>query len=566
MKEWSLRKKITREHTELVDHYPEIVSQALFYRGVTTVDEANKFFNPKYEDALHDPFLMKDMMKAALRIVAAINNQERIVVYADYDCDGIPAATILHDLFKKIEFNNFEVYIPHRQNEGYGVNIGSVRELCSRGADLFITVDCGITDFEAAGEAKQLGADFIITDHHETKETLPDAFAIVNPKRKDDNYPCKMLSGSGVAFKLAQAIVAVGNFNIREGWEKWLLDMASLGTVADMVPLQGENRAIAQFGLSVLRKTRRPGLQNLYYRSRIDPASLTEEDIGFAIAPRINAASRIGVPSVAFTFVSTDEHSEAVAAFNYLENKNTERKSLVDAVIREAREMANASDRRELLLIGREGWNPGILGLVAGRLSEEYKKTVFCWGGEGGCLKGSCRSDGSVSLVDLMSKLPEEIFSEFGGHHLAGGFSIKKEALSFAEEKLCRAYSDVLDEKLAHEIIIDQKIGLEEVSWDLYNMLEKMAPFGIGNPRPIFFFQNVEVDSLKKFGKKGDHLQIELRKKDNNTISAYDFFKNESSFPGVYLRRGSLLDLAATIEKNNFGRRPSLRLRIVDIK
>lgn len=566
MKEWSLRNKITREHTELFDHYPEIVAQTLFYRGVATVDEANKFFNPKYEDALHDPFLMKDMMKAALRVVAAINNKERIVIYADYDCDGIPAATIIHDLFKKIGFNNFEVYIPHRQNEGYGVNVASVQELCSRGADLFITVDCGITDFEAVAEARSLGADFIITDHHETKETLPDAFAVVNPKRKDDNYPCKMLSGSGVAFKLAQAVIAVGGFDINEGWEKWLLDMAGLGTVADMVPLQGENRVIAQFGLSVLRKTRRPGLQNLYYRSRIDPASLTEEDIGFAIAPRINAASRIGVPSVAFTFISTDDQGKAITAFNYLENKNTERKSLVDTIIREARDIADINRHKNLLLVGREGWNPGILGLVAGRLSEEYKKTVFCWGGEGDCLKGSCRSDGSVSLVNLMSKLPEEIFSEFGGHHLAGGFSIKKESLSFAEEKLCSVYADILEEKLADEIIIDQKIGLEDINWDLYNILEKMAPFGTGNPRPVFFFQNVEVDTVKKFGKKGDHLQIELKKDDGVTISAYDFFKNENSFPGVDLKRGSFLDLAATIEKNNFGRRPSLRLRIVDIK
>lgn len=563
---WVLRERIAEKDTELFKYYPEIIARALFHRGIKTAEEAKKYFDPKYEEDLHDPFSMTDMMKAALRIIAAINNQERIVIYGDYDCDGIPASTILHDFFKKIGFNNFEVYIPHRHNEGYGMNIKSVQELCAKGADLFITVDCGITDIEAIDEANRLGADVIVTDHHEPKEILPNAFAIVDPKRVGDKYPCKMLSGSGVAFKLVQALLMLGNYNVGAGWEKWLLDMAGLGTVADMVPLQGENRAIAQFGLSVLKKTKRPGLLNMYRKLRIDPWKMTEEDIGFNIAPRINAAGRMGVPSVAFTFVSSTDYDEACSAFDYLEAKNRERKALVLEVMKEANILAENSPHKNILFVGKEGWNPGILGLIAGRLSDEYGKTVFVWGGGGADLKGSCRSDGSVSLVKLMTAVPPEIFADFGGHHLAGGFSLDRNILAAAGNILEKAYVEVANEKIEEELSIDEKIRPDDVSWKIYDSLEKMAPFGIGNTRPLFLFEDVKIDSVKTFGKKGDHFQIEILKDDGGTISAYDFFIDENSYKDVLLKSGKTISLVATIEKNNFGREPSLRLKIVDIK
>lgn len=562
---WTLRDKIKEKDTELFKYYPEVIVRALFHRGIKTTDEAKRYFEPSYDD-LHDPFLMTDMMKAALRITAAINNQERIVIYGDYDCDGIPASTILHDFFKKIGFNNFEVYIPHRHNEGYGMNVNSVNELCARGADLFITVDCGITDFEAIDEARRLGADVIVTDHHEPKDILPNAFAILDPKREGDKYPCKMLSGSGVAFKLVQALLVIGNFNVGAGWEKWLLDMAGLGTIADMVPLQGENRAIAKFGLSVLKKTKRPGLLNMYQKLRINTFEMSEEDIGFSIAPRINAAGRMGVPSVAFTFVSSTDHDEACSAFDYLESKNTERKCLVVEVMKEARAIADSLDHKNILFVGKEGWNPGILGLIAGRLSDEYEKTVFVWGGEGECLNGSCRSDGSVSLVKLMTAVPAEIFADFGGHHMAGGFSLGRDVVAGAADILEEAYSQAGGEKIESEIFIDEKISPDDVNWGLYNSLEKMAPFGMGNPRPLFLFENARIESVKTFGKKGDHFQIEILKDVGGTITAYNFFIDENSYKDVSLKSGNLINMVATIEKNNFGRSPSLRLKIIDIK
>ncbi|HBM46214.1 MAG: Single-stranded-DNA-specific exonuclease RecJ [Parcubacteria group bacterium GW2011_GWF2_38_76] len=562
---WKLRDRISEKDTELFKYYPEIIARALFHRGIRTIEEAKKYFEPKYEEDLHDPFLMTDMMKATLRIISAINNKERIVIYGDYDCDGIPASAILHNFFKKIGFNNFEVYIPHRHNEGYGMNIGAVNELCSRGADIFITVDCGVTDIEAIDEANSLGADVIVTDHHEPKEILPKAFAVVDPKRVGDKYPCKMLSGSGVAFKLVQALLIIGNFEVREGWEKWLLDMAGLGTIADMVPLQGENRTIAKFGLSVLRKTKRPGLQKLYENMRIVPHHITEEDIGFSIAPRINAAGRMGVPSVAFTFVSSMDNKEASSAYEYLENKNIERKNLVTEVMKEALNIVDKISHKNILFVGKEGWNPGILGLVAGKLSDEFGKTVFVWGGEGETLKGSCRSDGSISLVKLMSTVPSEIFVDFGGHHLAGGFSLSKNSVFGAGDILEGAYMEIADEKIDEELAIDEKIRPDDVSWKIFDAMEKMAPFGVSNTRPVFLFEHVEIYSVKKFGKKSDHFQIEILKDEGGTISAYDFFIDENSFPNVSLRPGKFIDLVATIEKNNFGRSPNLRLKIVDI-
>lgn len=296
MKKYSIKGPIPTKVKDSLSAYPKLMQELLFYRGIETVSAADEFLNPDYEKHIHDPFLIKDMDKAVKRILLAIKNNEKIVIYSDYDCDGIPGGVILHDFFKKIKYKNVSNYIPHRNDEGYSLNIGAIKEFSKEGAKLIITVDCGITDVKEVDVANNLGIDVIITDHHLVPKILPKAYAILNSKQEDDTYPYDMLCGAGVAFKLVQGLLAKGDFGITPGWEKWLLDMAGLSTIADMVPLTGENRVIAYFGLKVFRKSPRPGVQELCRKAKVRLHNVTEDDIGFMVAPRINAASRMGKP------------------------------------------------------------------------------------------------------------------------------------------------------------------------------------------------------------------------------------------------------------------------------
>jgi single-stranded-DNA-specific exonuclease len=310
--------------------YSELTQTLLFNRNITSEEEAEIFLNPDYERDIYDPFLIMGMERAVERILSAIENEEKIVIYGDYDCDGIPGSVVLHDFFKKIGYKDFENYIPHRHEEGYGFHAHAVEEFAKEGVGLVITVDCGITDVDAVKRADELGIDVIITDHHLPQETLPPAFVILNSKQKEDTYPDDMLCGAGVAWKLVQALLARGRkekiFDVSDGWEKWLLDMAGLSTIADMVPLLKENRALAHFGLKVLRKSPRPGLQKLLRKAKVAQVHLTEDDVGFMIAPRINAASRMDVPMEAFRLLSTDDEIVAGELSEHLHNINNERK------------------------------------------------------------------------------------------------------------------------------------------------------------------------------------------------------------------------------------------------
>jgi len=256
---YTLRDELPSSIREELSEYPPLMQELLYFRGIGTAEEAFHFLKPDYEEHLHDPFLLPDMEKAVVRILRAIENNEKVVIYSDYDMDGGPGGVILHDFFKKIGYEHFQNYIPHRHEEGYGLNVPAIEQFAKDGATLLITVDCGITDAEQVHVANELGIDVIITDHHLPAKQLPEAHAIINPKRKDSTYPFDGLCGAGVAFKVVQALIQKGNFELKEGWEKWLLDMAGLATIADMVPLRGENRALAHFGLAVLRKSPRPG-------------------------------------------------------------------------------------------------------------------------------------------------------------------------------------------------------------------------------------------------------------------------------------------------------------------
>ena len=406
-----------------------LVDKLLTNRGIVEKEDRDTFLASDFEKGIYDPFLLQDMQVAVDRILVAIEKGEKIVIYGDYDCDGIPGSVVLHDFFKEIGYGNFTNYIPHRHNEGYGLHNSALEKFAQDGVKLLISVDLGITNIKEVDYASTLGIDCIITDHHlprveivngESVQILPKALAVINAKRTGNQYPDNMLCGAATAWKLVCALVQIGKEKKVEGFEKvgdgftkWLLDVVGIATIADMVPLQNENRVLAHYGLVVLRKTKRKGLQALLLKAGAKAADLTEEDVAFTIAPRINAASRMATPMEAFTLLSARDEKTAVDQANLLESLNTSRKDNVAVFMKKAHTLAKTRLDLPVLVLGDNEWSPGVLGLIAGKLAEEYGKTVFVWGkGESDAeMKGSCRSDGYTHLVDLMSAAKSVTFN-----------------------------------------------------------------------------------------------------------------------------------------------------------
>jgi single-stranded-DNA-specific exonuclease len=540
-----------------VSHYPEILEILFKERGIKE-EEREAFLKPDY-GSLHDPLLLPDMEKARDRVIKAIKNNEHIVIFSDYDADGIPGAVIPDDFFKRIGYKNYSFYIPHRHDEGYGMNLEAIKECAEREAKLIVTIDCGTTDSEEIDLANSLGIDVIVTDHHEPKEELPKAFAIVNPKLKDSKYPFDGLCGSAVIYKLVQAVLAKESFGVKPGMEKWSLDMVGIATLSDMVPLVNENRILAKFGLEVLRKSPRPGLSALFNKLGLDRKNISEDDITFSITPRINAASRLGVPMDAFKLLSINDPVEADKLANHLESINNERKGIVAAMVKEAKNhLKKRSDLKEVIVLGNPEWKPSLLGLVCNSLVEEYERPAFVWGRDGdGVLKGSCRSYNGYNLYSLMSAVPES-FIEFGGHKGAGGFSLTLESLTTLEEKLSSALKNLAsDEEVSEEGVI---ISLEDISENLWQTVSLFAPFGTGNEKPVFKIKGAPIKSLKQFGKTKEHLELSL----SNGVKAISFFATPESYKLPSSASSCVLE--AHLEKSYFRNRPELRLRIVNIE
>lgn len=561
------RREIPEGELKELKEYPEIMQRLLFHRGIKISSDAKAFLNHDYDNNTHDPFLLKDMKKAVERILSAIDKKEKIVIYSDYDCDGIPGAVILHDFFKKIEYKNVKNHIPRRHEDGYGFHISAVEEFAKNETKLIITVDCGIADIETVARANELGIDVIITDHHLPIDKLPEAYAILNPKQKSEKYPYKELCGAGVAFKLVQGLIKKGNFDIKEGWEKWLLDMVGLATIADMVELKGENRTFAHYGLKVLRKSPRIGFIKLCRKIKVNQLQITEDDIGFMVAPRINAASRMARPEGAFHLFTTDDKINADELSAYLNKANDERKGIVSGIVKEIkRRIAGLSELKEVIVMGNPNWKPAFLGLAANSIVEEYDRPVFLWGRDGGgLLKGSCRSNGSVNLVYMM-EMVKETFIGFGGHAYSGGFSVTNEKVHTLEQILNDTYKRA---KKCHqdnccEMFIDMNLDINDVNWDTYKIIEQLAPFGTGNPKPLFLFDGVEIANVKHFGKEKNHLQLDFEKNNGKIVSGIAFFKNSGSFD-ISLEKGKRISFVAAIEKSMFRNFPELRLRIADI-
>lgn len=543
--------------------YPDLVQTLLKKRGITNAADAEHFLCPDFERDVRDPFGILNMEKAVGRILRAIDAGERIVVYADYDCDGIPGAALFNDFLRKIKYENYEVYIPHRNTEGYGLNNKALDLLAGRGATLVITIDSGIADVEEADHALKLGIDLIITDHHLPQDVLPKAYTIINSKQGEDTYHDNMLCGAATAWKLVCALLSKrrDEWGVAVGWEKWLLDMAGLSTIADMVPLRNENRALAQYGLMVLRKSRRPGLLALLAKMDMVQGNLVEDDIGFMIGPRINAASRMGEPMDAFRLLSAATREEADMYADKLMHLNDARKGMVASMVKEAHKHLESRDLRDIIVIGNPLWKPGLVGLVASNLVEKYSRTTFVWGRtEDGVIKGSCRSDGTVNVVEMMTAVREGVFEGVGGHEEAGGFSVSNDFIHTLEDELVAVYQQVRKEKEEAQLEVDTTLSLSEVSWTNWKQIEKFAPFGMANPKPLFLFEKVILAEARFFGKEKTHLELSF---DGSAVKAIMFFAESDEYKE--LKEGDTVNLIATMEVNTFRNKRELRLRIVNV-
>ncbi len=538
-----------------------LINRLLENRAVSK-EEAEAFMQPDY-DALHDPLLLNDIEKAVARICKAMKAGEKIAIFSDYDCDGIPGGVVLHDCFKALDYDNFINYIPHRHYEGFGLSADAVDAMAEQEVSLIVTIDCGTSDVAAVAHATKKEIDVIITDHHEPGATLPAALAIVNPKLGD--YPFTELCGAAVVFKLAQALLLKVDHDLVPGFEKWWLDMVGIATIADMVPLVGENRVFAHYGLMVLRKSRRPGLQQLLRKNRVQQHRLTEEDIGFTIGPRINAASRMDTPEDAFHLLATTDEEDAGARVSHLEKLNTERKTAVAQITRELhKRLEKIINVPEVIVLGSPEWKPSLVGIAANKIAEEHNKPVFIWGKDGNDkFKGSCRSGGGVSVVTLMNEA-SDVFIEHGGHHFSGGFSVKDESIFTFGEALNTAFESLGNKAaITEEFQIDEVLSLNDVSYDLVNELRKLAPFGVGNAKPLFAFKDVTPRKVEQFGKTKEHLKLTYES-DNGTVEALSFFATKDSYVKIP-SEDTPHTLIAHVEESFFMGRRQLRLMIVDI-
>ncbi|TCI26584.1 single-stranded-DNA-specific exonuclease RecJ [Exiguobacterium sp. SH5S13] len=491
---------IEQLQTEL--NISEQLATLLTQRGHREPDAAKAFLQIEDELEFHDPNLFEQMPKVVERLKRAADEGEMVLIYGDYDVDGVSASAVMWHALTEIGVMA-ECYIPNRFTEGYGPNKEAFSWAASEGFTLVITVDCGISGIEEAALLKELNVDLIITDHHEPKATLPDAFAIIHP-HIDPSYPYDKLAGAGVALKVAHAVLG--------RMPDELLDLAVLGTIADLVPLDGENRLLAKLGLKALDESKRPGILALREVCALTDSTLNEESVGFAFGPRINAAGRLDSAMPALQMLLAESVEEALVLANQLDKQNKERQDIVKTIAKEATELVEASmtDDR-VLVVASERWNPGVVGIVASRLVEAYYRPVIllCHDPKTGKAKGSGRSIDGFDLFKELSK-NEDILPHFGGHPAAAGMTLMSENVAELRRRLNEQAESIPDETFVARVNVDLKLDVSDVSLDLIAEIGKLAPFGMGNPSPRVVVADAKLRDIRQIGRDNTHLKVQL--------------------------------------------------------
>lgn len=542
---------------ELEEKYQinKLLATILVNRNITEPEKLKIFLHPTRND-FHDPFLMPDMQKAVNRIKHAIENQEKVIIYGDYDADGITSITVLKSFLEEIGLHT-DYYIPNRLNEGYGLNKPAVKKITDEHYDLMITVDCGISAVEEIKYANELGLETIITDHHEVAEQLPDALAIVDAKRKDNQYPCRDLAGVGVVFKLIQALSK--ELELPEETNLKYLDIVCVGTISDIVPLRDENRVIAKLGLLLVNQTKNVGLKSLLMSSGYK--NIDSTTISFGVAPRINACGRMGHAEKALKLFLSKNINEVNELTKELNEYNRIRQETEKNIYEEAVQQIESRhlDENATIVISGENWHHGVIGIVASKITDLYFKPSILLCYEDDIAKGSGRSIPGFDLHDALMKCTDTI-DRFGGHSMAIGITVKREMVEPFSEEVEAIAKELHIEEILPVIQIDSKVELSEISKEMVASLKQLEPFGEGNKMPIFAIKNLKIDSIRALS-EGKHLKMSLR--DNNTlVNAIGF--NMGHLADEY-RIGDKIDIVGVLEVNTFNGVESLQINLKDV-
>ncbi len=559
-KRWQIAPRVSSLVVARFPNLHPLVVQILYNRGITAPEQAETFLAP---DALiGNPFQMRGVNEAIDRLRRAIRAGEAIAVYGDFDADGVTATALLVQVLKSLGAKA-KPYIPHRVDEGYGLNLEALQQLKDEGARVVITVDCGVRSLDEVAFGTRIGLDMIVTDHHAPTDALPDAFAVIDPKQPQCQYPTKELSGVGVAFKLAQALLRVNDRvplkNQTPISEDALLDLVALGTVADLVPLTNENRALVKRGIARLRQSERPGIQSLIRHAAIKPEMLDTGNIGFTLAPRLNAAGRLEHALMAYDLLTTIYPDEAEALAQKLEATNRERQQLTAKLTLQARDVVAArADDESLLFVVDPEFLEGIVGLIASRLTEEfYRPAIAVHRGESES-RGSARSISEFNIVAALDEC-RELLVRHGGHAMAAGFTVRNENLSALEARLRAIAARALaPSELAPTLTVDAEASLSEMNWALQKSLEQLAPFGYGNREPIFVSRNVGVREARLVG--SEHLKLLLS--DGQIVWDAIAFR-QGSWIGNLPQR---IDVAYQLDARTWNGERRLQLNVKDIK
>lgn len=535
------------------------IASLLVQRGITTFEQAKTFFRPSLED-LHNPFLMKDMQKAIKRILQAIQNQEKILIYGDYDVDGTTSVALLYSFISTI-YDKVTTYIPDRYTEGYGVSFQGIDYAFDNDISLIITLDCGIKDNEKVLYAHKKGIDFIICDHHNPSEELPKAVAILNPKQKNCMYPYKELCGCGVGFKLVQALVVVLELPSEMPFE--YLDLVAVAIAADIVPITGENRILTYFGLQKINKNPSTPIDIFVQNLK---KSLTVTDLVFVIAPRINAAGRMKHGMLAVQLLIEKNHEKAKILASELENFNAQRKQFDEQITYEALQqiIENQEEKRFTTVVFNPTWHKGVIGIVASRLTETYYRPTLVFTQSGKVLAASARS---VSGFDIYKALEQcsELLIQFGGHKYAAGLTLLPENYLLFKEKFEKIVSQSIDSKLLiPKIEIDTELSLKEISSSFYSVMKQFAPFGPLNMTPIFLVRGVINKASRQIGTDTSHLRLVITDANGSITWEGIGFGLGNKLPLV--QSGMPLDIVYSLDENTWNGATFVQLRVRDIK
>ncbi len=492
-----------QEKTELESSYTPLFVSLCLQRGLNSIDEIKNFILPN-DSWIHDPYLLNDMEKAVSRITEAIEKGELITVYGDYDADGITSTAVLKETIEMIG-GEVNYYIPNRFNDGYGPNTTVFEKLILEGTKLILTCDNGVSGHEAISKANELGVDVIVTDHHELQSTLPDAYAIIHPRHPNGAYPFKDLAGVGVAFKLATALL--GEIPLE------MLDLVAIGTIADLVSLTGENRALVKQGLAILKESQRIGLMALCKIASVKQNEADEETIGFTLAPRLNAVGRLGDAAPAVELLTTFDEEAAISLAEMINEKNIERQSIVTEITTEALAMIEQENSDQgIYVLAKKGWHEGVLGIVASKIVSKTGKPAIVLNidQDKGCAKGSGRSTPNYHLYHALEDT-DRLLTKFGGHHMAAGLTLPIENITVMRTEL-NAFLKQKEGTTSSEtpVLVDEKLHISDVTIKAIEELQKLAPFGTDNPKPVFLFEQVNVEEIRRIGSEKTHLKLKL--------------------------------------------------------